>query len=142
MASPCATELDQSNVGGKTNFFCLISPHKESPDFSHFIYQLGTVIYRNHMVLDRQGSAAHEIQKIIESLLVYGFWLPKFGNCNQNCFHWNCIQQRITVTPINQINPTRVQSRETTKRILSGTCFKFELFCGTLRVFLGHCHDN
>jgi len=29
-----------------------------------------------------------------------------------------------------------------TKRILSGTCVKFELCCETLRVFLGHCHDN
>ena len=29
------------------------------------------VLYRNHMVSDQQGSAAHEIKKIIESPLVY-----------------------------------------------------------------------
>ena len=34
--------------------------HEESPDFLHFIEQLGTALYRNHMIPDRQGSAAHE----------------------------------------------------------------------------------
>ena len=42
---------------------------------------LGTVLYRNHMVPERQGSAAHEIQKIIGSPLHYLFlgqkyWMP------------------------------------------------------------------
>ena len=33
------------------------------------ILLLGAVLYQNHMVTDWQGSAAHEIQKIIESPL-------------------------------------------------------------------------
>ena len=55
----------------RTSFFGLISPHIESPNFWHFISQLGTVLYRNHKVPGRQGSAALEIQKIIESPLAY-----------------------------------------------------------------------
>ena len=35
-----------------------------------FIEQLGTVLYRNHMVPDRQGLATHETQKISESPLL------------------------------------------------------------------------
>ena len=33
----------------------------DSPNYWHFISQLGIVLYRNHMVLGRQGSAALEI---------------------------------------------------------------------------------
>ena len=31
------TELDRRKVEGKNSFFCLISPHKESPNFWHFL---------------------------------------------------------------------------------------------------------
>ena len=60
MASPCLTELDRYKVKVKP-VFSLISPYMESPNFWHFISQLGTVLYRNHMVLGRQRSAALEI---------------------------------------------------------------------------------
>ena len=58
-------------VGGKNQFFGLISPSMESPDFWHFISQLGTVLYRKHIVPGRQESAALKILKIIESPLDY-----------------------------------------------------------------------
>ena len=35
-----------------------------SPNFSQFIWQLGTIPDRNHMVPDRLGSAAHKILKV------------------------------------------------------------------------------
>ena len=48
----------------KTDFYLqlfidLKSLHMNSPNFWHFIYQLGTILYRNHMVPDQQ--VAHEI---------------------------------------------------------------------------------
>ena len=49
----------------------------ESPDFWHFISQLGTVLYWNHIVPARQRSAAHEILKIIVSPLVYTLTLTE-----------------------------------------------------------------
>ena len=51
------------------HFIDLVLSHMDSPNLWHFIQHLGTVLYRNHMVPD-QGSAAHEIEKIIESPLV------------------------------------------------------------------------
>ena len=39
----------------------LIPSHKESPNFWHVISQLRTALYWNHIVPDRQGSAAHKI---------------------------------------------------------------------------------
>ena len=41
----------------------------DSPNFWYFIWQLGTILDRNHAVPDRLGMAAHEILKIIESPL-------------------------------------------------------------------------
>ena len=38
-----------------------IPSHKESPNFWHVNSQLRTTLYWNHIVPDRQGSAAHEI---------------------------------------------------------------------------------
>ena len=38
-----------------------IPSHKESPNFWHVISQLRTTLYCNHIVHDREGSAAHEI---------------------------------------------------------------------------------
>ena len=59
------------NYTEKTDFYLeisidLVPSHMHSPNFWYFISQVGTVLYRIHMVPDRQGSAAHEIQKIIE----------------------------------------------------------------------------
>ena len=62
--------FDDEKFKVKNRFFALILPHMESPDFWHFILLQVTVLYRNHMVPDRRGSAAHEIKKIIESPLV------------------------------------------------------------------------
>jgi len=42
-------------------FIDLVPSHMDSPNFGHFIYQPGTVLYRKHMIPDRQGLAAHEI---------------------------------------------------------------------------------
>ena len=39
----------------------LVPSNMNSPNFWHFISQLGIVLYRNQMVLDQQGSAALEI---------------------------------------------------------------------------------
>ena len=39
-----------------------VSSTMDSPNFGYFILLLGTVLYRNHMVPGRNGSAAHEIQ--------------------------------------------------------------------------------
>ena len=50
-------------VSIKTSFFGLVPPHMDSPNFWYFILLLGMVLYRNHMVSDQQGSAAHEIKK-------------------------------------------------------------------------------
>ena len=49
------------------SIFRLITLPKNSPNFWYLISQLRTVLYRIHIVPDRQGSAAHEILKIIES---------------------------------------------------------------------------
>ena len=45
----------------RNSFFGLVPANVDSPNFWYFILLLGTVLYRNHMVPDRQGSAAHEI---------------------------------------------------------------------------------
>ena len=47
----------------KTSFFVLVPSHVDSPNFRHVILLLGIVLYRNHLVSDRQGSAAHVIKK-------------------------------------------------------------------------------
>ena len=39
----------------------LIRSHKESPNFWHFISQLGSILYQIIIVPDWQGSALHEI---------------------------------------------------------------------------------
>ena len=54
------------NETDKTGFYLqlfidLVPSHMDSLNFWQFIEQLGIVFYRNHMVPDRQGSAAHEI---------------------------------------------------------------------------------
>ena len=53
--------------------------------------QLGTVLYRNHMVPGRQGSAALEILKIIESPLLKTLYSKRFTiyflNSSPRSFH-------------------------------------------------------
>ena len=61
------TGLKQWKIEGKNSFVSLISLHKVSPDFCHFIYQPGIDLYRNDMVSVWQGSAVRELKKIIES---------------------------------------------------------------------------
>ena len=53
-------------IGGTKSMKSLITLTRSRQ--THFISQLGTVLYRNYMVPGRQGSAANEIQKIIESV--------------------------------------------------------------------------
>ena len=57
----------------KTSFFVIILTNMDSPNFWLFILQWGTISNQNHTVPDWQGSAAHEIVKIIESPLGYTF---------------------------------------------------------------------
>ena len=72
------------NYNEKTDFHVqllngFIPSHKVSPKFCHVISQVRTTLYWNHIVHDRQGSAAHEIPNhwISPSLrksLNVGFW--------------------------------------------------------------------
>ena len=70
----------------KKSFFGLISSHKDSPNFCHFIKHPGTVLYRIHRV--RQGSADHNILKIIESSLAEAIETEKIIFIRRSCVLW------------------------------------------------------
>ena len=58
-------------------FIDIIPSHKESPNFWHVISQLRATLYWNHIVPDRQGSAASKIRNhcISPSLRVIRGWV-------------------------------------------------------------------
>ena len=75
----------------KTGFYLqlcidLVPSNMDAPNFWHFISQLGAVLYRNHVVLGRQGSAALEIPNhwISPTLSPTDRLVPVFCLKNQN----------------------------------------------------------
>ena len=77
----------------KISIFSLISLPKNSPNFWYFISLLRTVLYRIHIVPDRQGSAVHEILKILDSPLAQpkyrGICIIGVGKMLIKVFKWN-----------------------------------------------------
>ena len=63
LATPFVERLDQENWFISQIYIGLIRSHKESPNLWHVISQLWSNLNWINIVPERQGSAAHEIQK-------------------------------------------------------------------------------
>ena len=74
----------------------------DSPNVWYFSKQLSIALYRNHVVPVRQGSAAHEIQKIIKSplpnwMVSWKWWSKNYFKLHSLIVHFNKSSQKYIV---------------------------------------------